>query len=108
MPLSKRARIEIYIPSGAAYGKLQMVLERELLFAFGGCTVVAGTKGSYLSSDGTRETESINLIYADTPFEPDGNVEALSNYTDKLKSVALEVTSEESILIVVHEIFHSV
>ena len=108
MPLSKRARIEIYIPSGAAYGRLQTVLERELVYAFGGCTIVAGTKGLYLAADGTRDTESVNLIYSDTPFDLDGNFEALSAYADTLKAVALEVTSEESILIVVHEIFHSI
>ena len=107
MPLSKRARIEIYIPSGASLGRLQTVLERELLYTFGGCTVVAGAKGSYLSADGARETEPINLVYADTPFDADGNLQALSGYADELKAVALEVTSEESILIVVHEIYHS-
>ena len=108
MPLSKRARIEIYIPSGAAYGRLQTVLERELIYAFGGCTVVPATKGSYLSSDGKRETETINLIYADTPFDLEGNLQALEQYVERLKAVNLEVTNEESILIVVHEIYHSV
>lgn len=108
MPLSKRARIEIYIPSGAAYGRLQAVLERELIYAFGGCTVVGGAKGSYLSLDGTRETESINLVYADTPFEMSEGADELSRYSDELKAVALQATREESVLIVVHEIFHSV
>lgn len=108
MPLSKRARIEIYIPSGAAYGRLQTVLERELIYAFGGCTVVTGAKGSYLAADGTRETEPINLVYADTPFDIGAAMDELTRYTDQLKAVALEVTSEESILIVVQEIYHSV
>ena len=108
MPLSKRARIEIYIPSGASYGRLQTVLERELIFAFGGCSVVPAVKGSYLGADGRRETESINLIYTDTPFDLDANFSALEQYVEKLKAVNLEVTNEESILIVVHEIYHSV
>ena len=108
MPLSKRARIEIYIPSGAAYGRLQTVLERELIYTFGGCTVVPATKGSYLSADGTRETETINLIYADTPFDLDENLSAVERYADTLKAVNLEVTNEESILIAIHEIYHSI
>ncbi len=108
MPLSKRARIEIYLPSGAAYGRLQTALERELIFTFGGCTVIPGTKGSYLSSDQTRETESINLIYADTPFDISDQLAMLTRYTEMLKTAALDVTSQESILIVVYEIFHSV
>ena len=108
MPLSKRARIEIYIPSGAAYGRLQTVLERELIYTFSGCTVVSGTKGSYLGSDGTRETESINLIYSDTPFDIDEHFARLTQYAENLKAVALEVTNEESVFIVVQEIYHSV
>ena len=108
MPLSKRARIEIYLPSGASWGRLQTVLEAELLYTFGGCTVVAGTKGLYIAADGTRSVDSVNLIYADTPFDLDGGLDALSAYADKLKAVALEVTNEESVLIVVHEIYHSI
>jgi hypothetical protein len=107
LPLSKRARIEIYLPSGAAYGRLQTVLERELIYSFGGCTVVTGAKGSYLGSDGTRETESINLIYADAPFDTGENFESISRYVDQLKAVALTVTNEESILVVVQELYHS-
>ncbi len=108
MPLSKRARIEIYIPSGAAYGRLQTILERELVYAFGGCTVVEGAKGLYLDAAGMREAESINLVYADTPFDLTAGLTDIDRYTDELKSVALSVTGEESILIVVHEIYHSV
>ncbi|MFN2500618.1 MAG: hypothetical protein ABR530_01245 [Pyrinomonadaceae bacterium] len=108
MPLSKRARIEIYLPSGLFQGRLRTVLEREFLYTFGGCTVVPETKGSYLTSEGIPETEGINLIYADTPFDLDQNFQALAQYTDGLKAVALEATGEESILTVVHEIYHSV
>jgi hypothetical protein len=108
LPLSKRARIEIYLPASDAYARLQTVLEREFLFTFGGCTVINGIKGNYLSTDATRETEAINLIYADTPFDLDENIEGLSRYVDTLKSVALATTNEESVLMVVHEIFHSI
>lgn len=108
MPLSKRARIEIYIPSGAAYGRLQTVLERELIYAFGGCTVVTGAKGSYLAADGTRETEPVNLVYSDTPFDLDGKLGVVERYVELLKAVSLQVTNEESILIVIQDIYHSV
>ena len=36
------------------------------------------------------------------------NFNALSKYTDELREAALEASGEESILIVVHEIYHSV
>ena len=108
MPLSKRARVEIYVPSGARFGRLRTVMERELIYAFGGCTVVGGIKGSYLAADGTRDTEPVDLIYADAPFDFDENLAVLSEYTDNLKRVVLATTGEESILIVVQEIYHSV
>ena len=108
MPLSKRARIEIYVPSGARFGRLRTVLERELIYAFGGCTVVSGIKGNYLAADGTREAEPVDLIYADAPFDFDENFQVLSNYVDQIKTVVLRTTAEESILIVVQEIYHSV
>lgn len=107
MPLSKRARVEIYVPAGARSGRLRTVLERELIYAFGGCTIVGGIKGNYLGADGTRVTEPVDLIYADAPFDFDENFTSLSEYTDNLKRVVLETTGEESILIVVHEIYHS-
>ena len=108
LPLSKRARIEIYVPSGARFGRLRTLLECELSYAFGGCTVVGGIKGQYLAADGTRDTEPIDLIYADAPFDFEENLQVLSEYTDDLKRVALKTTSEESILIVVQETYHSV
>lgn len=110
MPLSARARIEIYLPdvSREVYRNARRAFERELLETFGGCTVIKGIKGLYLSADGTPDTDKIVLIYADTPFEFRKNRAALSKYTDELREVAYKTTDEESILIVVHEIYHSV
>ena len=108
MPLSERARIEIYLPSGAAFGRLQTIFEREFLYTFGGCTVVPETKGLYLSADGTREIEGINLVYVDTTFDLGSEMDELEQYIEKLKSAVFEVTNEESVLIVVHRIYHSI
>jgi hypothetical protein len=90
-----------------SYGRLQTALEGELIYTFGGCTVISGTKGSYLGSDRTRETESVNLIYSDSTFDISGNFLNLAQYIEMLKAVALEVTNEESVLIAVYEIYHS-
>ena len=110
MPLSKRARIEIYLPErgDSAYARLHRAFEQEFLHTFGGCTVIKNSKGLYMGSDGKADFDRINVIYADTPFDFDENFEALSEYTDELRSAALEVTEEESILIVVHGIYHSI
>ena len=109
MPLSKRARIEIYLPGGEkpSHKRLQEVYENEFMNTFGGCTVIRNIEGRYLSSDNQADFDRINLVYADTPFELESNLEALSKYTDHLREAALGATTEESMLVVVHEIYHS-
>ena len=110
MPLSKKARIEIYLPDKPkpAYRRLQKAFEQEFLQAFGGATVIKNIKGLYLSDGGAIDSDKINLVYADTPFDFDKNFEALSKYTDELREAALEASEEESILIVVHQIYRSI
>lgn len=106
MPLLKRARIEIYLPE-INNELLQEAFEQEFLQTFGGCTVIENIKGLYISSNGETDTDKINLVYADTPFGFEENFKSISKYTDELREAALEATNEESILIVVHEIYHS-
>jgi len=110
LPLSKRARIEVYLPERgeSAYARLHRAFEQEFLHTFGGCTVIKNSKGLYFGSDRKADVDRINVIYADTPFDFDENFEAISEYSDQLRSAALDVTEEESILIVVHGIYHSV
>ena len=110
MPLSARARIEIYLPErkNAVYSRLLKAFQQEFLQTFGGCTVIEDIKGLYLSADDKTDTDKINLVYADIPFDFEKNFKALSKYTDELKKAALEASEEESILIVVHKIYHSV
>ena len=110
MPLSKRARIEIYLPTKdeERYQRLRRAVEIEFLRKFGGCTIIRGARGLYLDSEGNEDTDNIDVIYADTPFELDENITKLSQYTDELKRGVLRATNEESVLLVVHEIYHSV
>jgi len=109
LPLSKRARIEIYIPERETsdYALLENVFEQEFLHTFGGCTVIRNIKGMYLGSDKRTEVEPVSLVYSDTPFDFDEHFDEIAEYTDDLRQAALEASDEESILIVVHEIFHS-
>lgn len=69
MPLSEKARIEVYLPDlpTAAYRDLLEALDREFTYTFGGCTIIRGLDGSYLSRLGPRIRDHINLIYTDTP-----------------------------------------
>jgi hypothetical protein len=109
LPLSKRARIEIYIPERETsnYAVLESVFEQEFLHTFGGCTVIRNIKGMYLGSDDKTDVEPVSLVYSDTPFDFEENFDAIEQYTEELRAAALEASEEESILIVVHEIYHS-
>ena len=108
--LLKRARIEAYLPENraAVYGNLRDAIEAEFLFTFGGCTVIKGIKGLYLLSGEKPDEDEITLIYADTPFGLDDNFEAVSEYTDAIREAASEALPEQSILVVVHEVYHSI
>ena len=70
MPLLERVRVEVYIPDlpTAAYRNLLRSFAEEFTYAFGGCTVVTGLEGSYLSKTGAMIPDRINLIYADLPL----------------------------------------
>jgi hypothetical protein len=108
LPLLKRARIEIYLPEGRGlYKKLRKVFENEFLYTFGGCTVIREIEGHYLSSNNLHEFDKITLVYADTPFDADSHFDQVSRYTDDLRKTVLEVSSEESVLVAVHSIYHS-
>ena len=52
MPLSEKARVEVYLPDlpKASYQDLLDALDREFTFAFGGCTILRGLEGSYLAA----------------------------------------------------------
>ena len=109
MPLLKRARIEIYLPERGAssYARLQRAFESEFLHTFGGCTVIKDIKGLYTGSDDKTDVDRVNLVYADTPFDFEENFDEISRYADELRLAALGASEEESVLIVVHAIYHS-
>ena len=110
MPLSKKAGIEVCLPDKPKpiYRRLQKAFENEFLQTFGGATVIKNIKGLYLSESNKTDSDKINLVYADTPFDFDKHFKALSNYAGELRESALGTSEEESILIVVHQIYHSI
>ena len=110
LPLSKRARIEIYIPERETsdYALLENVFEQEFLHTFGGCTVIRNIKGMYAGSEGGTKVEPVNVVYSDTPFDFDEHFNEIEHYTEELRKAALEASEEESILVVVNAIYHSV
>jgi hypothetical protein len=109
LPLSEKARIEMYLPDvpDPAYAELLAILDEELTYTFGGCTVVRGLEGSYLSRLGAVMRDRINLLYCDTPFALDSNFDTVAAYADKLREVAFRALEEEVVLVVVYSVYHS-
>jgi hypothetical protein len=107
--LSKRTRIDVYVPEkrNKVYGRLKKAIETELLFTFGGCTVIEGIRGLYLRSGEKPEEDRITRIYADMPFGIDEHLEVVSEYTDAIREAAAEALPEQSILVTVEEVYHS-
>ena len=110
MPLLERVRVEVYIPDlpMASYRNLLLSFEEEFTYAFGGCTIVRGLDGIYLSQAGVQTPDRINLIYTDLPLALATNFETLARYADELKQAAVEALTEEAILVAVTQIYHAV
>lgn len=110
MPLSERTRVEIYLPDlpTAAYRKLLEAFDTEFTYSFGGCTTNRGLVGSYLSRAGMKTPDRINLIYTDIPVALSTNFELIAAYAGELKRAAFEALSEEAVLVVVVQVYHTV
>lgn len=108
MPLSERARIEIYLPDlpTQAYQDLLEALDRELTYTFGGATIIRGLDGSYLSRLGSKVRDRINLIYTDAPFSLRTNRSVIAEYTNHLRDAAFAALEEEAILVVIMAVYH--
>ena len=109
MPLSEKARIEVYVPDlpQETYQNLLDVLAQEFTYTFGGSTIMRGLDGRYLSSHGLQVQDRVHLIYTDTPFAFEENFESLSRYADALRDAAFEALEEESILVVALKVYHA-
>ena len=109
MPLSEKARIEVYLPDlpAQAYRALLEALDREFTYAFGGCSILQGLSGSYLSHHGILMEDRVNVIYTDTPFALTANEKKLSRYMNELREAAFAALDEEAILVVLLRVYHS-
>ena len=98
----------MYLPDlpRAAYYNLLDELTQEFTYAFGGCTIVRGLDGSYLSESGARIEDRVNVIYTDTPYAFPENREVLSTYAEKLKAAVNTALEEEAVLITLAGIYH--
>ena len=109
MPLSERARIEVYLPDlpRPTYQDLLGELEKEFTYTFGGCTTLRGLEGNYLSRVGQVMRDRINLVYTDMPFACDQHFALIGRYADELREAAFEALEEEAVLIAVVKVYHA-
>jgi hypothetical protein len=110
LPLLERARVEVYIPDLPAphYRNLLLSFEEKFTYAFGGCTIVRGLDGSYLSRAGVKTPDRINLVYTDLRVPLSTNFESATRYADELKQAAVEALNEETVMVAVEQIYHAV
>jgi hypothetical protein len=103
LPLSEKARIEVYLPDVARpqYQHLLDELQQEFTYTFGGCTTLRGLEGNYLSRGGVVILDRVNLVYTDTPFNLGGNSGLVARYTDRLREAAFDALDEEAVLVTV-------
>jgi len=109
LPLLERVRIEVYIPDlpSSEYQSLLRSLVEEFTYAFGGSSVLRGLEGSYLSVAGELIPDSINVVYSDVPLALSTDYTSVAAYTGELKRVAMEVLSEEVVLVSVAQVYHA-
>jgi hypothetical protein len=85
-----------------------LLVKTEFTYAFGGCSIVRGLEGSYLSALGNRIPDRINLIYSDIPTTLTKNFDTVAAYASELKRAAMSALTEEPILVCVEQIYHTV
>jgi hypothetical protein len=91
----------------AAYYNLLDELTQEFTYALGGCTIIHGLDGSYLSETGSSIHDRINLIYTDTPYAFGENFEVISAYANKLKAAVNAALEEETVLVAILRVYHA-
>jgi hypothetical protein len=110
LPLLERTRVEVYVPDLPAdqYSNLLLSFEEEFTYAFGGCTVLRGLDGNYLSGAGLKTPDRVNLIYTDLPVALSTNFERAARYAHELKQAAFDALAEETVLVAVGQMYHAV
>jgi hypothetical protein len=109
LPLYEKVRIEVYLPDlpKLVYQDLLASLDQEFTYAFGGCTVIRGLAGSYLSRLGLKVQDRVNLLYTDAPFAFDENFQSVSRYADQLQAAILAALEEEAVLVVAWKVYQA-
>jgi len=109
LPLSAKARIEVYLPDHLSLSSQELLItfNQEFTYTFGGATLLRGLDGSYLAQTGQTMRDRINLLYTDTPFSLEDNADEVSAYMAKLRQAVLDALQEEAVLVVALPVYHA-
>ena len=104
MPLSEKIRVGVYIPDApdSPYRELLDSLNREFTYTFGGCSIIRGLEGSYLSISGLEIPDHVNVIYTDADLSLRDQADVVSRYAERLKVAVGGALPEEAVLVAVH------
>jgi hypothetical protein len=109
LPLSAKARIEVYLPDhlSLASQELLIAFNQEFTHTFGGATLWRGMDGSYLAQNGQTVRDRINLLYTDTPFSLEENADEIIASVAQLRQAVLDALKEEAVLVVALPVYHA-
>ena len=108
MPLSARVRVEVFLPDlpSPAYHDLLDSLKEEFTHSFGGCTVMSGLAGTYLSHLGITVEDRINILFSDLPLELPTDQVVLEEYVEYVEQAVFKALDEEAVLVVAFPVLH--
>jgi hypothetical protein len=63
--------------------------------------------GYYLSTFGQTIADRISIVYCDTPFDFNENIDALARYTERVRKYVYSALDEEEVLVSVMPVYHT-
>jgi hypothetical protein len=83
------------------------LLANEFTYSFGGCSIIRGIEGNYLSIRGDPIPDRISVVYTDAPIALSTDFAVVAAYSRKLKEAVIEALAEEAVMISVVQVYHA-
>ena len=81
-------------------------MDQEFTYSFGGCSIIRGLEGSYLSHSGLPIKDRINLIFTDIPLTMNETFAKVARYGERLHQAIHEALAEEIVLVSIVRVYH--
>ena len=109
MPLLEQVRIEVYLPDSQIpeYEDLLHSLTNEFTYTFGGCSIIRGIEGNYLSFLGNCIPDRISVVYFDAPLALSIDFAIVAAYARELRKAVMNSLTEDEMMFAVEQVYHS-